>query len=272
MKVDLHTHTSMSDGKLTPSALLDRAADKGIELLSITDHDTTAAYTTLPQLSSPLKLVPGIEFSTYWHKTGIHIVGLNVDLHSDVLQEAIAFQSNARQKRAEHIAANLEKQGIKDALQGAREIAGDNNNIGRPHFAAYLVKIGAAKSMNHAFDKYLDAKSGDIKIYWADLPRIIEWVHAAGGIAVLAHPLHYKLTRTRLVELLDDFIAAGGKGLEVISGKQAADDISALGKMCVQKQLLASCGSDFHQPDQGWAELGQYPPLPKDCKPVWECF
>ena len=272
MNIDLHTHTNVSDGKLTPSALLQRAAEKGIELLSITDHDTTAAYLSLPKPPTSLTVIPGIEFSTYWRKIGIHIVGLNIDLESSALHEAINFQGHARQQRAEHIAEKLEKQGIKDALKGARDVAGDNHNIGRPHFAEYLLQIGAVKSINQAFDRYLDAKSGDIKTYWAALPRIIEWIRAAGGIAVLAHPLHYKLTRTKLIELLEDFIDAGGEGLEVVSGKQSLSAISALGKICTQKQLLASCGSDFHQPDLRWAELGQFPSLPKTCKPVWDLF
>ena len=150
-------------------------------------------------------------------------------------------------------------------------IAG-NDNIGRPHFAQHLVNSGAATSINHAFEKYLDAKSGAINKYWATLPRIIAWIRDAGGIAILAHPLKYKLTRTRLTAMLDDFIEAGGHGMEVISGRQFSQQTKDLAKICQQKNLLASCGSDFHQPDNHWSDLGKFPALPKDCKPVWEYF
>ncbi len=271
MHIDLHTHTNISDGKLSPDELLQRAVANGVETISITDHDTVAAYRKLKTSAASINVIPGIEFSTYWKKIGIHIVGLNVDLDSAALAEGITHQQQARRLRAEKIAERLEKQGVKDALAGASAIA-DNDNLGRPHFAQYLVNTGAAKSIQHAFDKFLDAKSGDIKTYWADLNQITSWVRDAGGIAVLAHPLKYKLTRTKLTELLDDFIAVGGQGLEVISGKQLSYQTNDLAKICNQKNLLASCGSDFHQPDLQWSDLGKYPPLPKDCKPVWECF
>ncbi len=271
MHIDLHTHTNFSDGKLSPAGLVQRAVSNGVEILSITDHDTVAAYKQLNKEDISIKLIPGIEFSTFWNKIGIHIVGLNVNLNSVALNEAITYQHHARQVRAEAIAERLEKLGVKDALTGAQEIAG-NDNIGRPHFAQYLVNTGAATSINHAFDKFLDAKSGDIKKYWATLPRIISWIRDAGGIAVLAHPLKYKLTRTKLTAMLEDFIDAGGHGIEVISGRQLAHETNDLAKICLQKNLLASCGSDFHQPDQHWSDLGKYPPLPKDCKPVWEYF
>lgn len=271
MHIDLHTHTNVSDGKLTPDGLVQHAVSNGVEILSITDHDTVAAYQQLNKEDLSIRLIPGIEFSTFWNKIGIHIVGLNVNLNSVALNEAVTYQHHARQVRAEAIAERLEKLGVKDALTGAQQIAG-NDNIGRPHFAQYLVNTGAATSINHAFDKYLDAKSGDIKKYWATLPRIISWIHDAGGIAVLAHPLKYKLTRTKLTAMLDDFVDAGGHGMEVISGRQLAHETNDLAKICLRKNLLASCGSDFHQPDQHWSDLGKYPPLPKDCKPVWECF
>jgi predicted metal-dependent phosphoesterase TrpH len=271
MHIDLHTHTNFSDGKLSPDALVQRAMANGVEMLSITDHDTVSAYQHFNAANPDITLIPGIEFSTFWNKTGIHIVGLNIDLHSDALLEAIAHQHQARRSRSEAIAERLEKQGIRDALAGAQQIAG-NDNVGRPHFARHIVNTGAAESINQAFDKYLDSRSGDIRKFWATLPQIVSWIRDAGGLAVLAHPLKYKLTRTKLVELLDDFIEAGGHGMEVISGKQPEYLASDLAKLCKQKNLLASCGSDFHQPDQSWSDIGRYPPLPKDCTPVWEHF
>lgn len=270
MNIDLHTHTNASDGKLTPEELLQRAEDKGIKLLSITDHDTVAAYSKIKY--SSLTLIPGIEFSTSWNKSGIHIVGLNIDLKSDAIRAGVTFQTSARHKRAEEIASKLEHKGIKDAFTGAQKIAG-NDNIGRPHFAEYLVQTGTCVSIEEAFKKYLGSgKSGDIRKYWATMPQIIEWICAAGGIAVLAHPLTYRMTRMKLSLLLDEYIAAGGQAIEVVSGKQSPNETRELANLCNQKRLMASCGSDFHQPDKSWAELGQFPPLPDGCEPVWENF
>lgn len=270
MKVDLHTHTNISDGKLSPSELLQRAKENGIELLSITDHDTVAAYIELKQ--SSLMLIPGIEFSTRWNKSGIHIVGLNIDIQSDAICEAVSYQTAARHERAEEIAAKLERKGIRGAFAGAQQIAG-NDNIGRPHFAEYLVQTGACSSIDEAFRKYLGSgKSGDINKFWAEMPQIIDWIRAAGGIAVIAHPLTYKMTRTKLSCLVDDFIADGGQAMEVVSGRQLPHETRMIAGLCNQKKLLASCGSDFHQPDITRADLGRFPSLPDDCNPVWENF
>ena len=271
MRIDLHTHTRASDGGLSAPDLLERAIANGVEMLSITDHDTVAAYREIDGPGTALTLVPGIEFSTAWRHTGVHVVGLNVSLKSDALQEGIARQQGARRRRAEYIAERLAKLGIHDALHGVERIAG-NGNIGRPHFAEYLVNVGAARSINHAFDKFLKSASCDNISYWASLPQIIGWIRDADGIAVLAHPLKYKFTRTKLAVMLDDFMEAGGQGLEVISGRQTAQDTRDLAMLCEQRRLLASCGSDFHQPDQPWAEVGGIYPLPEVCRPVWEKF
>ena len=272
MHIDLHTHTNVSDGKLSPAELINRAIAKGIQVLSITDHDTTNAYQQLDLSATTPRLIPGIELSTFWNKIGIHVVGLNIELNSNAMNDASSFQQHARITRAEAIAEKLEKHGINDALNGAHAIAG-NDNIGRPHFAQHIVNVGAADSINEAFKKYLSSgKSGDIKKYWASLPQIIGWIRDAGGVAVLAHPLKYKLTRTRLVTLIDDFITAGGEGIEVVSGKQIPVDTRLLARICNQKKLLASCGSDFHEPKQTWAELGEFSPIPKNCTPIWERF
>lgn len=270
MIIDLHCHTSMSDGMLEPRALIDYALKKGISTLSITDHDTVAAYDGLD--CDQIHIVPGIEFSGQWRTMGVHIVGLNIDLNSTDLHAAVRNQNQARRQRAGSIAGHLEKRGIPDTLEGAARIAG-NDNIGRPHFARYLVETGTCSNVGDAFNKYLGSgKSGNIDRFWPELAQIVDWIRAANGIAVLAHPLTYKLTRTKLSALLDDFIAAGGRAMEVVSGRQQPRQTRDLAKLCRQKNLLASCGSDFHQPQQGWADLGQFPPLPEDCTPVWDYF
>lgn len=271
IKYDLHCHTTCSDGSLTPAELVQRAAEMGVSTLAITDHDTINAYQYLGPLDQqPIQIIPGIEFSTHWQKMNVHIVGLNIQLESDALKEGVAFQHQARLQRAVLIAEKLHQMGFENTLAKATAIA-NNDNVGRPHFAQHLVNIGAVSNIAQAFKKYLGAgKAGDIKQLWADLPQVIQWIRQAGGTAVLAHPTKYKLTRTKLKRLLDDFIEAGGQGMEVVSGKQIPSVTRDMSDICREKNLFASSGSDFHQPNQPWAELGKSPEFPPICSPIWE--
>lgn len=272
MKFDLHSHTVLSDGVLSPHELLSRAIDRGVDVLAITDHDTIEAYQDIPEAHDNLRLVPGIELSTQWGSNGIHVLGLHIDLHSDAIKTAARTQTETRLDRARRIAENLERKGISGALEGARSLSA-GGYIGRPQFAQHLINIGRVDSMHNAFKKYMgDGKAGDVKKQWAELPQIIQWIRDAGGVAVLAHPLKYKLTRTRLKRLLDSFVEAGGQGMEVISGQQTPQQTSDMAQLCAQKNLLASCGSDFHMPGKPWAELGNFAPLPGHLVPVWERF
>lgn len=269
---DLHSHTTFSDGSLTPRELVLRAIEKAVDVLAITDHDTIDAYRDLPLANDRLALIAGIELSTQWGSTGIHVLGLNIDLDSDAIIAAAKSQTDARLERALRIADNLEKKGITDTFEQAKKLSA-GGYIGRPQFAQHLINIGKADSMHTAFKKYMgDGKAGDVKKKWAELPQIIQWIREANGIAVLAHPLKYKLTRTRLKRLLDSFIEAGGQGMEVISGQQTPQQTSNMAQLCVEKKLLASCGSDFHMPGKPWSELGRFAALPARLVPVWERF
>jgi predicted metal-dependent phosphoesterase TrpH len=272
MIFDLHSHTTVSDGALQPQELVARAIEQGVGALAITDHDTIDAYKMLPATHENIELIAGIEFSTQWQNCGIHVLGLNIDLDSDAIKAGAQFQTDARLTRAQQIGEKLAKQGIDDAFSGARKLA-SNGYVGRPHFAQYLIDIGKVKNMQAAFKKYLGAgKAGDVKQHWADLTQIVEWIRGAGGIAVLAHPLKYKMTNTKLKRLLDDFLQVGGQGVEVVSGKQLPHQTEYMANLCNQKGLLASCGSDFHMPDKRWAELGAFPRLPDKVTPVWDRF
>jgi predicted metal-dependent phosphoesterase TrpH len=273
MLADLHTHTNASDGVLSPEQLFEQAKLAGINILSVTDHDTVAAYTSLQECSDhSIRIVPGIEFSSIWRKTGVHIVGLNIDLDCATLKSAIAEQRTARLQRAETIANKLSKLGFTDTLEGAKKVA-NGAILGRPHFARFLVESGQVKTISIAFKKFLgQGKPGDVKENWPALETVIGWITTAGGTAILAHPAKYKLSNLRLQELTKDFSDAGGHGLEVISGKQDEVITSRLGKLSQQHGLLASCGSDFHQPGQSWAELGNVKALPAGCTPVWESW
>jgi predicted metal-dependent phosphoesterase TrpH len=273
MLADLHTHTRASDGQFDPAELLAGAHAAGVQLLAITDHDTLAGYAELNHNLAPAcRIVPGIELSTTWLKIAIHVVGLNINLQNPALLAGVEQQRTARLKRAQLIAAKLEKLGLDNVLSGAIQLA-DSAEISRPHFARYLLESGQIKSMQDAWRKYLGpGKAGDVRETWASLPQVIGWIHAAGGTAVLAHPAKYKLTNLKLEELTRDFCAAGGDALEVISGQQDISLTTRLGKLATRHGLRASCGSDFHQPGQSWARLGIVAALPRSCTPVWEAW
>ncbi len=273
MEIDFHIHSCHSDGVLTVGEIIDLASGRGLEALSITDHDTLDAYSEVSSLSlNGLKLVPGCEFSSVWRGRTIHIVGLNLNVASGVMQEAMRAQKVAREQRSVLIAQKLENRGIPDALEGARQFA-NGAVLGRPHFASYLVDQGFVKDSRQAFKKFLgDGKPGDVKTQWRSMEEVVSWIEQAQGVAVLAHPLKYSMTRTRLSELAEDFTAAGGRAVEVISGKQTPAQTRELAQLAGQFGLLSSAGSDFHRPGQDWADLGVVQPLPEDCDPVWSLW
>ncbi|MBV1932125.1 MAG: PHP domain-containing protein [Porticoccaceae bacterium] len=296
MLYDLHSHTTYSDGALSPAELIQRAQAANVDVLAITDHDTVAGILQLKNelrdelstelnteitnaaaplstdslANSRLRLLPAVELSTQWGSIGVHIVGLNIQLDSTELHDALAKQKQARLKRAGIIAERLSKKGFPDLLPAVIKAAG-RGTIGRPHFAQQLLAVDGVKSTDEAFRKYLGTgKIGDVKKVWAPLEEVVSWVRMAGGTAVLAHPDKYHLTRTKLKALVSDFKAAGGEAIEVISGHQIAYKTKNLSELCKQNDLLASCGSDFHKPGQHWAEVGKHSALPSDCRPVWD--
>ncbi len=273
-KVDLHSHTLASDGALTPAELVARAAEMGVEMLAITDHDTCAGLAEGRRVAETLgiELINGIELSTTWNGAGVHIVGLGVDPASAAMVEAQTHQHEARRLRAIEIGRRLDKLGMPGALEGARDLAGDAE-IGRPHFARFLLAQGHVRTMDEAFRSYLGAgKPGDVKCHWPSMPQVVDWITASGGIAVVAHPGKYKMTWSKLRRLLKDFIAAGGQGLEVSYSGENPDRVRELIRLANDNGLLASVGSDFHSPAFHWAELGKYPPLRGEIQPVWERF
>lgn len=266
MLVDLHTHTTASDGALTPEQLLEAATLTGIEVLSITDHDTVAAYA---QLAPPagLHLVPGIEVSALWAGRSVHVVGLNVE--TDALEEAVRRQTLARERRAERIVERLAKRRVHVDITRVRERAA-GAAVGRPHIAAELVATGAVKDAKAAFRKYLGpGKVGDVKTEWPDLDTAVEWLSAAGGIAVLAHPLKYRLTRTGLARLAADFRAVGGGAVELVSGHAIEPERAKIADLAADFGFSVSLGSDFHAP-QPWRSLGVDSSILRRLKPVWD--
>ena len=269
LSIDLHSHSTASDGELTPAQLMARAHCQGVRRLAITDHDTVDGLSAAAACDSAVELIPGVELSCVWGKRLIHVVGLGIDPECEVLTAGLGSQHQARELRARMIAERLEKYGFKGGYDYAAGLAA-GGQIGRPHFARFLVERGHVANVKEAFKKYLGAgKPGDIKLTWPPMAEVIGWIRASGGVAVLAHPLHYKLTATRRNALVSDFREAGGVALEVINGRQPADRTRTLAELACRFELLASLGSDFHQAGMPWSELGQMGELPRQCRPVW---
>ena len=255
MIVDLHCHSNCSDGQLSAQELIELAEESSVKVLSITDHDNVDAYKELKDTSTNIKIVPGIEFSSSWNKIGIHVIGLNIDLESKDLKHAIEIQKQSRVDRAKIISKRLEKQGLINGFEKL-QLENKQKQIGRPDFAKLLIKEGIVKNWEQAFKKYLGSgKAGDVKSSWLSLPDIIKVILSAGGISILAHPLCYKLTNSKLKRLLIDFKSFGGEGLEVLNGYQNPDKTQYLNDLCSEFNLKASIGSDFHAPTK-WSKLG----------------
>ena len=277
IKYDLHSHTKYSDGSLSAQALIELAIEQGITHLAITDHDTVQAHLQLTEnnniyATEKIKIIKGIELSSQWNNMGVHVVGLNIDIHSTAITAAVKHQTQLRIERVKTIAKKLLQRGFPDITQGAMILAGDGQ-VGRPHIAQHMVDEGLVSSVGQAFNKYLGAgKVGDISSVWPDLECVVEWINAAGGVAVLAHPSRYKMTRTKRRRLMADFLDAGGQAIEVCAGNQMPGVAEEMAAVCDEFGFHASVGSDFHNPDYKWVKLGQYPSLPKACRPVWELF
>lgn len=271
---DLHSHSTASDGSLSPEDLIARAIAQGVHVLALTDHDGTEGIAAAQQAAqdTDLTLIAGVEISVTWGGGTVHIIGLNVDVDNAALQQGLMEMRRYRMIRAEKMAERLEKAGIAGALEGVRKYASDVM-LGRLHFAQFLVEQGHAKNINDVFKHFLVRnKPGYVAGEWASLTSAITWITAAGGQAVIAHPARYKMTATKLRRLVTDFKAAGGVGIEVVSGRQHPEEVKNLAQLAGQFDLLASCGSDFHSPDNTWVELGHLTALPKSCLPIWSVW
>ena len=268
---DLHSHSTASDGTLTPTQLVQRAHEAGVSVLALTDHDSTEGITEAQQAASmcDLQLVPGAEISVTWTGRTIHIVALGINPHSPSLQQGLKKLVEFRHWRAEEIGRKLELKGIGGAYEAARTLS-NGTLISRTHFARFLVEQGRAKDMRAVFRHYLvKGKPGHVHGEWASLDEAVGWIREAGGQAVIAHPARYRLTRTKLRKLIRDFRDAGGAALEVVSGSHSVDEAFTMAAHAKDYELLSSAGSDFHSPEQSWTELGRLPPLPHGCFPVW---
>ena len=258
MIVDFHTHSLASDGALTPLELVRRAKAAGVRQFALTDHDTTAGYLSVRHTSEAdeVGLISGVELSCRWATTTVHVVGLNFDADASQIIVVVEQLTQAREERAEKIAMRLAGVGIDGALEGAKAVANESQ-IGRPHFATWMVEAGAVNSVTEAFDKYLGAgKIGDVKMFWPPLSDVVQAITQAGGVAILAHPLKYRLTGMKLRALINDFKAAGGGAIEVLNGRQPETDLKRLSQLAEGNGLMRSVGSDFHRDFEYGPKLG----------------
>lgn len=272
--IDLHCHSTASDGALTPEDLVARASEQGVSHLALTDHDTIAGLAQARARGQELglSLISGVELSCVWRSHTIHVVGLDFDEADPAFLKALARQNDNRWQRARLIADKLARLKVDGLLEKATALAG-GDVPGRPHFAQVLVEAEVVPKTAHAFKRHLGSgKPGDVKACWPELSEVVQWITDAGGIAVLAHPRKYRLTATRLRELTADFRRAGGRAIEVSVSGQSSGDLGFVAELARREQLLASQGSDFHFPGAPWCELGRIMKMPEGLEPVWHHF
>jgi predicted metal-dependent phosphoesterase TrpH len=275
-RIDLHSHTKCSDGSLSPETLIDRAVNYQIDVLAITDHDTVAgldiAQKHIKDKKLPLTLISGIEISTAWQGFEIHIVGLNIDKNNADLQHLISQQQQVREDRALAMGDKLIKCGFPNIYRDAKALAGEGS-ITRAHFAKVLYQQGHVSTMQQAFDKYIGKKGAKgqrayVKPNWCTIAEAIEVIHRAGGSAVMAHPIRYDLSSKWLRRLIVQFSEAKGDGLEVVLPQMNAEQRQKMLSYCIEYNLYASMGSDFHHPTK-WSDLGRNLTMPVGAKPIW---
>lgn len=272
LNVDLHCHSTVSDGALAPSAVAVRAKAGGVDVWALTDHDEIGGIPEAREAAHALgmRYVTGVEISVTWAGRTIHIVGLQFDEKNEDLVNGLQSTRSGRERRAHEMAAQLANVGIPDAFEGALRYVGNPDLISRTHFARYMIEIGICKDIQDVFSNYLtEGKPGYVPHCWATLQNAVGWIRRAGGIAVVAHPGRYDLSDLERDVFLSEFKRAGGTGVEVVTGSHTPEEYAVYARVARNHGLLASRGSDFHAPDESQTELGSLPPLPPGLTPVW---
>ena len=272
LNFDLHCHSNVSDGTLSPTDLAARAKANGVDVWAMTDHDEIGGIAEARAAAKSLDLpyIAGVEISITWANQTVHIVGLQIDETNPVLLDGLASIRGGRENRARLMAAQLETVGIHGAFEGALKFVGNPDLISRTHFARYLLELGVCKNLQEVFSKYLgDGNAGFVPHRWATLTDSLHWIRSAGGTAVIAHPGRYKFDETAFDALFNEFKELGGTAIEVTTGSHTVDQYDEYAKVANKYGFLASRGSDFHGPGESRVDLGALPPLPKGVKPVW---
>jgi predicted metal-dependent phosphoesterase TrpH len=273
LNADLHCHSVVSDGTLTPEELAARAAANGVELWALTDHDEIGGQRRAAQAAKEhgLKYLTGTEISVTFAGETVHIIGLGFDPDDPGMLEGLSQTRGGRGERAMEMSEQLAKVGIKDAYQGALKYVGNPALISRTHFARFLVETGVCKDTGEVFRKYLtEGNPGYVPHRWASLKAAVQWITSAGGMAVIAHPARYRFTANEEYALFSEFKAHGGRGVEVVTGSHTAAEYVRYAETAREFGLAASRGSDFHSPGESHTDLGQLPFLPGQLTPVWE--
>ena len=275
MNADLHCHSVISDGTLQPEALAERAKANGVELWALTDHDELAGQMRARDAAAAIGLpwLSGCEISVTFADITVHIVGLGFDIDNAALRDGLAATRGGRHERAMEMSDGLAKAGIRDAYQGALKYVGNPGLISRTHFARFLVESKVCPDTQSVFRKYLvEGKPGYVPHRWAALRDAVHWIVDAGGLAVIAHPARYRFTANEEYALFTEFIAHGGRGVEVVTGSHSPAEAVRYAETALEFDLLASRGSDFHSPEESHVDLGKLPALPAKLKPVWDAL
>jgi hypothetical protein len=275
INADLHCHSVVSDGTLQPEALAERARLNGVELWSLTDHDEIDGQqrAAAAALALGVDYLSGCEISVSFAGITVHVVGLGFDAQNDILRQGLADTRGGRDARAREMSAELAKVGIKNAFEGALKYVGNPALISRTHFARHLVDIGMCTDTNEVFRRFLtEGKPGYVPHRWASLGDAVRWITRAGGMAVIAHPGRYRFTPNEEYALFTEFIAHGGRGVEVVTGSHTTADYQKYADMALEFGLLASRGSDFHSPGESHTDMGALPDLPGQLTPVWSAL
>ncbi len=273
LNADLHCHSVVSDGTLTPEELAARAHAGGVALWALTDHDEIGGQHRAAAAANALGMdyLTGVEISVTFADTTVHIVGLGFDADDAQLAQGLADTRGGRGGRAQEIAHQLAGAGIPGAYEGALRYAGNPELISRTHFARFLVETGACHDTAEVFRRYLtEGKPGFVPHRWATLGNAVRWITEAGGMAVIAHPARYKFSANEEYALFTEFKQHGGLGVEVVTGSHTPAEYPVYAAMAREFGLAASRGSDFHSPDESHVDLGALPPLPSGLTPVWE--
>ena len=271
-RYDLHSHSTYSDGLLTPDAVVRRAAIRGVDVFALTDHDETAGLSEAREAArdAGITFVAGAELSVSWESHTLHILGLAFDPANEGLDAGLSSIRSGRDGRARRMAAGLAEAGIPGAYEGARKYVTSERLMSRTHFARFLVEAGHAKETKDVFKRFLTpGKPGYVKHSWATLTNAVDWIHGAGGVAVIAHPGRYKVSPTGMRRLLGEFRDAGGDGVEVLSPSHTPAQSAEYCTYARLYGLAASCGSDYHGPGEGWLDLGDLPDMPAGVTPIW---
>lgn len=279
--IDLHTHSNISDGTLTPELLVQAAIEKSIHTLALTDHDSMDGLIQAEQFAKnqPIQIISGVEISSQWSRSetkksyGVHIVALNMQ-NPEPLQQLLTQQKKIRAERAKQICDLLIPLIHQDIYaEVVAKVDGEPDRITRTHIAKTLVEKGFVQRAQQAFDKYIkEGKKAYVKFDGLGLAETIQVIHESQGFAVLAHPTRYDLSATNTRYLIEIFAQYGGDAIELPPAMEPASTRQMVDRMIAEYGLKVSVGSDFHGDNMPWIKLGNIPRVKEGQVGIWESF